>query len=213
VNRTMLSQSPYRSLNLWRNPFGELTRQERAELALVDLQPWTELLRDERKVIQFIGPCGHGKTTHLLAIQKAIAVAPYVCFPEDGPRPQVASIRPIIVDEAQRMPWWQLRSVLKRGGPLVFGTHNDLSKPVLRAGLSVHTIDLSSPVTASHLAEMLNRRIEASRLNDDTIPRITEPDAIRLQHAFGTDIRAIEHCLYDQFQRCVSEQIPWPTAN
>lgn len=204
--------SPYSFLNLWRNPFGELTREERGELAVVELGGWIKFLDDKRSVLQFIGPCGHGKTTHLQAIERVLPGADYVYFPEDGPMPSVGDHRPMIIDEAQRMSWWQARLVFKRGGPLVLSTHVDLSKKILRAGLNVQTVNVTAPASASQLARILNRRIHASRLSDDVIPCITEADAVRLQHRFGGDIRAIEQYLYAQFQRCASEQTTWPPA-
>jgi hypothetical protein len=208
----MITQSPYLYLNLRRNPFGELTREERAELAIVDVAPWRQYLSDDRAVLQFIGPCGHGKTTHLLAIERAIPGMAYVYLPEMKPRPAVPVCRPMIVDEAQRLSWWQLRSVLRHGGPLVFGTHTDLSKHIVRAGLCVQTVEVAAQVSATRLAQILNRRIDASRVASSPTPRITEAHAVRLQLAFGADVRAIEHHLYDQFQRSASEQRPWPPA-
>jgi hypothetical protein len=207
------SRSPYHSLNLWRNPFGELTREERERLALVDVQPWLEFLQNNRAVLQFIGPCGFGKTTHLLAIHRAISNAGFVHFPEDGPRPKVPNVRPLFIDEAQRMSWLQGRSVWRQGGPLVLSTHVDLRRAIIRAGLRLQTIDVAALFTPSRLAAMLNRRIEASRVCNEAIPVITEAHAVRLQHAFGANIREIEHCLYNQIQRCVLEHTPWPHAN
>ncbi len=49
--------NPYRRLNLTRNPFGELTRLERAELSICSLDPWLALLQGpeaSRQVIQFM---------------------------------------------------------------------------------------------------------------------------------------------------------------
>jgi len=204
--------SPYHFLNLWRNPFGELTREERGELAVVELGDWIEFLADKRSVLQFIGPCGHGKTTHLLAIEGVLPGADYVYFPEDGPMPSVGDGRPMIIDEAQRMSRRQTRLVFKRGGPLVLSTHVDLSKKIIRAGLDFQTVDVTVQASACQLGRILNRRIHASRLSDNAIPCITEADVIRLQHQFGGNIRAIEQCLYDQFQRCTWEQTVWPPA-
>ncbi len=66
-------RSPYRRFNLVRNPFGELTRFEQAELAVCgQLSDWLELLKSPRAALQFVGDCGFGKTTLLLAIQRAL---------------------------------------------------------------------------------------------------------------------------------------------
>lgn len=205
--------SPYHQYNLRRNPFGELARQERAELAVVELDGWLNFLNHDRAVLQFIGPCGYGKTTHLLAIQVALESAEYVYLPEARPRPRVGEQRPMIVDEAQRLSFLQLRKVLKIAGPLVFGTHNDLTTAIRRAKLEVKTIDVAADSSTARLEKILNRRIESSRLADGTIPRITSDHALRLQHQFGQNVRAIEHFLYDQFQRCASEKNSWPPAS
>lgn len=208
--------SPYHRYNLRRNPFGELAQQERAELAVVEIQDdWLAFLGRKRVVLQFIGPCGHGKTTHLLAIQQVVfsGNAEYVYLPEDGPQPRVGSHRPMIVDEAQRLSFWQLRRILRMGGPLVFGTHNDLSVAIRRCGLEVETIDVAAGSSPERLVEILNRRVESSRLSGGTIPLISVDQASRLQTQFGANVRAIEHFLYEQFQRCVLEKTTWPPAS
>ncbi len=81
--------SPFARFHLYRNPFGELTRQERAELAVVDLQPlvqWLNAPTRKGQVLQFVGPCGHGKSTHLLALgrelERTLGDCPYVYFPK-----------------------------------------------------------------------------------------------------------------------------------
>ena len=211
--KPMPAISPYHRYNLRRNPFGELTREERADLAVVDVGDWLKFLADDRSVLQFIGPCGHGKTTHLLAIERAIRKAEYVYLPEGGPNPTVSNHRPMIVDEAQRLSYWQLRRVLKRGGPLVFGTHTDHSRAIIRAGLNVCTVNVSEDSSAQQLIKILNQRVDASRHGDGLVPRITASHAIGLQNQFGANVRAIEHFLYEQLQHCISERKPWPPAN
>ncbi len=205
--------SPYHRYNLRRNPFGELLREERSRLAIVDARPWLDLLSDRRSVLQFIGPCGHGKTTHLLAIESLLPSCQYVYLPEFGPLPHVSNQRPMIIDESQRLSFWQWRRVLRIGGPLVLGTHRDDSAFIRRAGYNVTTIDVSENHSSDKLAAILNRRIEASRLTELEVPQISKDYATRLQSKFGANVRAIEHFLYDQFQRCALEQIEWPHAN
>jgi len=61
-------RSPYLRWNLLRNPFGELTRQERAELAVVDVAIYLAELQAGRTALHFLGDQGRGKSTHLLAI-------------------------------------------------------------------------------------------------------------------------------------------------
>ena len=53
------TSSPFARFNLRRNPFGELTREERAEVAIVDsLDVWLNWLSVPNRVLQFLGNCG-----------------------------------------------------------------------------------------------------------------------------------------------------------
>lgn len=206
-------KSPFHLYNLFRNPFGELSREERAELAVVDISRWQSSFQDDQSVLQFLGHCGHGKTTHLLAIRRGLPTAEYIYLAEDGPLPPISNRRPVIIDEAQRLSFWTLRRVLKAGGPLIIGTHVDLSKAIRQAGLNVVTFNVATDSSSEQLQEILNRRIEASRLGNGTVPRISSEHAVRLRGVFGSDVRAIENSLYDQFQQYAREQRPWPIAD
>jgi hypothetical protein len=205
--------SPFARLNLYRNPFGELTSDERAELAVVDARRWTQLLDDPKTAVQFVGSAGHGKTTHLLAIAGSLPGAAYIYLPPAGPQPRIPRRRPLLIDEAQRLTPWQRRRVFARGGPLALGTHEDLSGALRRAGLEVVTVDVGADRSPEQLMQILNRRIEASRATDAPLVHIDLPQAIELRHEFGGDIREIEQHLYHQFQQHSLGESPWPTAS
>lgn len=204
--------SPFRLYNLRRNPFGELTRQERTELAVVEVSEWVDYLQDDQAILQLIGPCGRGKTTHALAILHALPDAQYIYLPEDKPRPKVGRHRPMVVDESQRLSGWQLRRVLRVPGALVLCTHTDHTRAIQRAGRSVWSINVGDDMTPNKLQKILNRRIDASRLAEGTIPQISHNHAVQLHMRFGSDVRAIEHCLYEEFQQNALKQSPWPPA-
>lgn len=205
--------SPYAKFNLFRNPFGELTREERAELAVVEVQSWLELLSSPATAIQFMGPCGHGKTTHLLAIQRALPRSVYVYLPPDGPQPPIPAQRPLLIDEAQRLSFRQRRRVFSQGGAFVLGTHDDLTKHLQRHGLEVVTVDVAADHSPERLMHVLNRRIEASRLTATAVPRIHPQHALNLHRQWGANIRQIEQHLYDQFQDAAEKGLSWPPAN
>ena len=205
--------SPYVRFNLRRNPFGELTWEERAELAVVETQPWVDFLRRPATAVQFIGPCGHGKTTHLLAIARSTPDAVYVHIPEVGPRPATPKRRPLLIDEAQRLGFWQRHRVFSRGGPLVLGTHDDLSRSLRRSGLDVVTVDVAADRSPERLMLILNRRIEASRLTAADTPRIDLAHAVSLRREFGSDMSKMEQHLYLQFQQAAKKGLPWPPAS
>ena len=216
VNRL---QSPYSYLGLRRNPFGELTREERGELAVVDIGPLLTFLSHEKQAVQIIGDCGFGKTTHLLALRAQLPQSALVYFPETGPRPELPVARPLLVDEGQRMGWLRKRQLLRSRGPLAIATHVDWTRDLQQAGFQVLTLDVEQPKSPVCLADILNRRIAASlpRLAADAnanrvAPVINEEFATKLLERFGSNVRRIEDYLYDDLQNCVLEKRPWPPA-
>jgi hypothetical protein len=205
--------SPYARFNLRRNPFGELTREERAELAVVDVQQCLSALQHRDTALQFIGESGRGKTTHLLALEQMLPHAAYIYLPEDAPAPVLPDVRPLLLDEAQRLSARQRRSLFRRGGPLVLGTHEDLTVDLHRFAFQVLTVDVAAEQSPDRLARILNSRIEASRLSGAAIPRFECQYARTLQRRLGSNIRAIELYLYDEFQDAVRKGLPWPPVN
>ena len=61
---------PLSKLNLWRNPFGELSRDERVHLAVIDPSEYELCHIEQWQAVQFIGDCGNGKTTRMLCFHK-----------------------------------------------------------------------------------------------------------------------------------------------
>ncbi len=210
----MSFESPFASWNLRRNPFGELSREERGELAVVErIEDWLKVLEGSMSALQFVGDCGFGKTTHLLALLRHLPAASYVYYPEAGTPPPLPRARPVLIDEAQRMGRRQEIQLIRHAGPVVLGTHVDFTSRLQRAGFEVTTVNVESPKTSETLTRILNRRIEASRLSDDqSLPLIAPALAAKLLQRFGSNVRNIEHFLYDCFQRSVAEHAPWPPA-
>lgn len=206
--------SPYQAWNLRRNPFGELTRAERADLAVLDgLPAWLAQLKNPRTAIQFLGPCGHGKTTHLLALQRALGNATYVYYPESGGRPTLPRARPLLIDEAQRMGRYNLLRMLWGPGPLVIATHRDLGSSLRRAGFETVNVNMGAPLPTEALLKILNRRVTASSLNDaEPALKIDFPLAEALLRKYGSNVRAIEGFLYEYLQATLSGRASWPPA-
>ncbi len=117
---------------LIRNPFGELTIQERAEVAIVDFKRWDSLVGMPGVAIQFVGECGRGKTTRMLAIAARFPDARYVYLAEDGRIPAIPDGMPLLIDEAQRLPRRIRNAILASGVSLVLATHRDLRRALVR---------------------------------------------------------------------------------
>ena len=200
---TKLAWLPWSRFNLHRNPFGELTRQERAELAVVNVDHIVALLNENMKAVQFIGACGRGKTTRMLKLKMQFPEASYAYVPEDPPCPAIEVGSPVLIDEAQRLSRAARHCVFASGYPLVLATHQDLSRSLRKYGYTVHTEQIGEGNSPELVRQLLNRRIEASRLSDGPIPELSLEDAERLVGDFGSDIRGIENRLYERFQRQV----------
>lgn len=191
---------PWARWNLWRNPFGELTREERAELAIVSPEERSRCSVREGQAVQLIGACGRGKTTRMLAIERGLPGASYVYLAEDEPCPAIPVGDPLLIDEAQRLPRSVRQRIFSTGLPLILATHEDLGRPLRRFGYAVQTIHIGDENTPELLCRLLNRRITASRLTAGPVPTVSQQQAERLIRRFGTNVRAIEHFLYEQLQ-------------
>jgi hypothetical protein len=203
---------PFSSWNLRYNPFGELTPAERAEVAVFDAGPIAHQLAQGQSAVQFIGPCGRGKTTRLLAVQRHLAIPDSAIIylpPLSWAVPrwwrktlQVAGSL-IVIDEAQRMPPPVRHAIFRRRVPLVLSTHRDLTGPLRRAGYRVFTYIVGPQNDARHVAAVANARLCAARLTKADVPQLSIEDAQRLVARFGDDLREIESFLYHQVQQQV----------
>lgn len=209
---------PFAPLNLTANPFGELTPDDRVAAAVVDIEPWREwLTAGPRRALQFIGDCGRGKTTHLLALAAAMPDSAYVYLPphpleqrklvppywlpSQAPLPEMPPAPVLAIDEAQRLPRALRRQVFARGSMLVLGTHCSLARPLRRAGYEWQSVAVAASTTAEQIQTIMNRRIEQVRLGEGELPLINASQAAELHARFGDDLRAIEGHLYEQFQQ------------
>ncbi|MFK8113435.1 MAG: hypothetical protein AB8B91_14620 [Rubripirellula sp.] len=196
---------PWARHNLVRNPFGELTRAERVAVAVVDIAGISQRVRQPYSAVQLIGDCGRGKTTRMLSLADQLPESQYVYLPEDGPCPAIAAGSPLLIDEAQRLPKCVFPLVFSAGIPLVLGTHRDLSRHLKRFGYQVHTEHIGDENSATLLHRLLNRRIEAARLDAGRIPVVSPEDADWLVNRFGSDVRGVESYLYEKTQTQVVE--------
>ncbi len=199
---------PFAKLNLLRNPFGQLAIDDWTRAAVVDCSNWVSMIRDSMSggpmcALQFMGDCGRGKTTHLRAIQACFPESAYVYLPEGNRLPKVPHGRPLIIDEAQRATRWMRWNCFRRGVPIVLGTHADLSASLQRHGYRVTTVVVSDHFSAELLDQIIQRRIELARISPQAVPQVDHAQIESLIERYGSDIRAIQDDLYDQFQAMV----------
>jgi hypothetical protein len=136
----------------------------------------------------------------MLALMRSLSDASYAYLPEGGPCPAIAMGDPILIDEAQRLPRSVRSSIFSTGLPLVLATHRNLERPLRRHGYTVVTEQIGDGNTPELVQELLNRRIEASRLQAGPVPAVSLEVAQRMVTRFKSDVRAIESHLYEQVQ-------------
>jgi hypothetical protein len=191
----MMPANLYSTLGLRGNPFAAGGR------ATVPQDLWIDRgLPDAPRaelgcLIQVIGERGAGKTAHLLRWQTQTG-GPLRYVPAGLRRWRPLPVGPITYwDEADRVPSPLLLAALRRaariGATVVVGTHADLSRIALAAGLEVSTHFLSNLDTKMLIA-WARLRIEAARL-----PGVSEaglaldPDtAARIIAECGASLRA-----------------------
>ena len=193
----------YQRLNLRFNPFGELTREQRVELALVNLHGLADFLREPRRILQFIADHGRGKTTHLLCLHQQLNELgdwPYAqLYP--GESEQLSHSKSHCIDSIENLSFWRRWQVYRRYRSLAVTTHRDLSREMRWAGLQVKTVMVGlASRDSTQLARIFNRRVEFARLSENLeLPLVSELRVTQLQQQFGDDIRAMEHQLYEEY--------------
>lgn len=195
---------PYEHLNLRHNPFGEMDPDRRADLAVVDIDEIVSQLRSPRFAVQFLGDCGRGKTTHLLAIRASFAGAPYKHIAEGqrvGELPEAQAGVPIFLDELQRLPRSLRRKLPAGKNPLAVGTHKDFRRALVRAGYEVRTVRPAGLLDAARIKRIFERRIEHARRSPGAVPAIRGKTIADLLRRYGSNVRGMEHEMYERFQK------------
>jgi hypothetical protein len=189
-------------LNLRINPFGDLSSGERANLAIIDfdLNGYIGRLRKPGYALQFIGPSGRGKSTHLFAIRGCFPDLPYTYIPVGEPVPEIPDTPVQFIDEMQRIPRSSRAAILKRQASFVIGSHKNHGREFEKAGLEYEVVRLGG-ITRERLISIINNRIEwAHRDPNRPVPRLSEEAVANLIATYGDDVWAIENHLYEVFQ-------------
>ena len=190
---------PYSQLNLTRNPFGELSTDERIRVACLRSEEMMDFLKQPKSCLQFLGEKGRGKTTHLLFLRRKLKAGSYVHY-EEHEKTTVPDDTILILDEFQRLGRTKRRQAYRKANTLLLGTHQDYSHEIQRAGFKVKTIHVPIRLTATWLCEIAQKRIEEFRRNDGRIPHLRIQEAEALLSDYGSNLRSIFSHLYDCIQ-------------
>ncbi len=200
----------FHKLGYRRNPFGALTADEWANVAVLPtavaplLQPFTGNW-------QLLGPMGSGKTTSLLGLQVHLAAQGLRVTYEYLPEGQNCFVTGpdgwdvFLLDEAQRLKWRERRRLMQavKNGRyrLIVSSHEDLTPLFARWRLPLTSVSLAATVSPAHYREVLNRRLAYFALPGMERVTLGETAVRFLFDTFGQNLRAAEYFLYEVWQR------------
>lgn len=190
----------YSHLNLRWNPFGTVDFDDVALLAVVQVDQYVQRLNRPGYALQFLGDCGRGKTTHLLALHDFFSQSPYIHFVEGAPIPEIPQAPLLFLDETQRLPRSLRKFIFSRPGvSFVIATHFDHSSEFKKASLDHDSLVLKG-LSVTRLAQIVQRRIEWARRSPGPVPSVPDSEIAKLIGLYGDDLGAILSRLYTEFQ-------------
>ncbi len=207
MNRTFFH---FHKLGYRRNPFGALTAEEWADVAVLP-GVTVPLLLSSVGHWQILGPQGCGKTTSLLGLQGHFAHhgwrAGYEYLPEGQSwfASDPGEMDYFLLDEAQRLQRRERRRLLdlvRQGGfRLIVSSHEDLTPVFARANVPLSTVSLTTQVSPEHYQAVLVKRLNYFALPG--VPQVTlgETAVHFLYETFGENLREAEYFLYEVWQR------------
>lgn len=204
-------------LGLRWNPFGSVPEGELASLSMSDIPiaPMVAKLsrppKEGRQAFEFMGPCGHGKSTHLALIHQHFRALPLTMLRPEERVPPIPDAPIVFLDESQLLSRWQRWRLFRRRAHFVLGTHESHLSELEARGIEVfhHEVGRLAPeVFRTRIDEFVEARIGwASRRDGPTPPRPPEHTLQDIIARHGQHLRAIQDELYDHYQGLADEAI------
>jgi hypothetical protein len=192
----------FEHLNLRFNPFGELPADERAQLAVVNVEHLADKLKNPGTAIQFIAPQGRGKSTHLLALHQCLNQYPNHYRYYKASADDTINVIPsdlVFIDSIDLLQKNERKKIFPLVNSLAFTSHEDLTPELKSQNFEIVSIPISCTDTPT-LANVFKQRIQHARRSQAPIPTIADESVTRLIKLYNDDIRAMEYHLYDTFQ-------------
>lgn len=198
----------FHALGYRRNPFGALTAEEWAAVA-VPPPALVGVLENSRSHLQMLGPMGSGKTTALrwltaeAANRGVSARYEYLAEGERRYASDLAGVEMFLLDEAQRLSWRERRRLVGENGRLrlILSSHEDLAPLFRRRSLPLQTVRLADGLTLDHYRAIWQKRLDYFALPGRERVRLGETAVAYLYQTFGQNLREAEYFLYEVWQR------------
>jgi hypothetical protein len=197
------------TLGFRRNPFGALERDEWTAVAVLPLS-LSDVLTDDGRHLQILGPMGSGKTTTMLKLVERFEQAgrrviyEYLPEGERAYKTETAVLDIFCLDEVQRLTRWERRRLLsaaKAGLRLILSSHEDLTPLFQRWERPLLSVNLEETLTAHLYGRMLTRRLEYFALPNSAHTTLSTDAVEWVYEAFYPNMRDAEYFLYEVWQR------------
>lgn len=216
-------QLSHDDLNLRRNPFGEPPVEDMASLIVCEHLDTLEDSVNEamhtpaaRCIVQFMGQCGRGKSSHMRALNARFPQAPRLYFAAHEPHPTLPNLRgtPLLfLDETQRLSWWTRQRLWRSHTTLVIATHTDHRQEWMARSQRFIHMPIGG-LDRARLRAIIEARITWATRDPHQPPGIDIDDDIldALIERHDDDLRAMLSTLYELVQ-CTPRPGPvtWPT--
>ncbi|MFK7998827.1 MAG: hypothetical protein AB8H86_04495 [Polyangiales bacterium] len=197
-------------LGLRWNPFGSVQEGELASLSVSDV-PLESILEklsrppsEGRFAAEFLGPCGHGKSTHLALIHAHFRAMPFTMLRPEEKNPPVPQAPIVFLDESQLLSRWQRWRLFRRPAHFVLGTHESHVAELGARGIDVfhHEVGrLDADAFWKRVTVFVERRLRwASKRGHDAPPQVPLPILKEIIERHGQHLRGIQDDLYDHYQ-------------
>lgn len=199
----------FHKLGYRRNPFGALTAEEWAAVAV--LPSAAVPLLASAGHWQILGPMGSGKTTCLLGLQahfvdhKRVVAYEYLPEGQNWFETPADGLDLFLLDEAQRLRRRERRRLMdlaRSGGfRLIVSSHEDMTPLFARWQLPLSTVSLAAQASPEHYQAVLARRLNYFAMPGLARVSLGETAVHFLYDTFGQNLRAAEYFLYEVWQR------------
>ncbi|NHZ72114.1 MAG: hypothetical protein GWP17_03400 [Aquificales bacterium] len=113
-----------------------------------------------------------------------------------------------LLDEAQRLNWWQRRKLVKGAGNsrlrLIISSHEDLTPLFARKGLDLTSVNLSGEMDVGWITAVLDKRLAYFAIPHQPRATLTPAAITYLFQTFGQNLRQMEYFLYEVWQQLES---------
>ena len=108
-----------------------------------------------------------------------------------------------LLDEAQRLNWWQRRKLIKAAShlQLILSSHEDLTPLFMKKGLCLTSVDLTGEIDVGWITAVLHKRLSYFAIPHQPHATLTPAAISYLAETFSQNLRQMEYFLYEVWQQ------------